>query len=219
MSKLYMSSLFVRLPSFLLPLELMSAYSSFTNGYHDLSLAIFYCYKKQTSDHISQEELCANDTNVTTDPPESKCKMVKIPKELFDMACEEVKPIREALCLLFLKVAFIFTLLFLVVFLTMQLHVDVKPVTKTIVAVFTGLFPKIVSKYCQLAFIFLTFSFHVFVCQSFPLIDPFIHSFVCLLVLLLVYPFFHSSLYSFVHSLTHLFVPSLIRSKIHSFID
>ena len=129
--------------------HLMSAYSSFTNGYHDLSLAIFYCYKKQTSDQISQEELCANDTNVTTDPSESKRKMVKIPKELFDMACEEVKPIREALCLLFLKVAFILTFLFLVVYLTMQLHVDVNFVTKTIVAVFTGLFPKIVSKYFE----------------------------------------------------------------------
>ena len=129
--------------------HLMSAYSSFTNGYHDLSLAIFYCYKKQTSDQISQEELCANDRNVTTDPSESKRKMVKIPKELFDMACEEVKPIREALCLLFLKDAFILTFLFLVVYLTMQLHIDVNFVTKTTVAVFTGLFPKIVSKYFE----------------------------------------------------------------------
>ena len=121
----------------------MSSYSSFSNMYHDLSLAIFNCYKKQ-SHQISHEGLC---TNVKTDPSKSKRNMIKIPKELFDMACEELKPIRETLCIFFLKVAFILSFVFLVFYLTMQLHVGLKPVTKTAVAFFTGLFPKVLSKY------------------------------------------------------------------------
>ena len=122
---------------------LMSSYSSFSNRYHDLSLAIFNCYKKQ-SHRISHEGLC---TNVKTDPSKSKRNVIKIPKELFDMACEELKPIRETLCILILKVAVISSFVFFVFYLTMQLHVGLKPVTKTAVAFFTGLFPKVFSTY------------------------------------------------------------------------
>ena len=63
------------------------------------------------------------------------------------MACEELKPIRETLCTLILKVAFISSFVFLVFYLTMRLHLGLKPVTKTAVAFFTGLFPKVLSKY------------------------------------------------------------------------
>ena len=122
---------------------LMSSYSSFSNRYHDLSLAIFNCYKKQ-SHRISHEGLC---TNVKTDPSKSKRNVIKIPKELFDMACEELKPIRETLCILILKVVVISSFVFFVFYLTMQLHVGLKPVTKTAVAFFTGLFPKVFSTY------------------------------------------------------------------------
>ena len=73
--------------------------------------------------------------------------VVKIPKDLFDMACEELKPVRESLCLLVFKVVFIASFLFLVFYLTMQLDFGVKHLAKTMVAVFTGLFPKIVSRY------------------------------------------------------------------------
>ena len=72
---------------------------------------------------------------------------MKIPKGLFDMACEELKPVRESLCLLVFKVVFIASFLFLVFYLTMQLDFGVKHLAKTMVAVFTGLFPKIVSRY------------------------------------------------------------------------
>ena len=72
---------------------------------------------------------------------------MKIPKGLFDMACEELKPVRESLCLLVFKVVFIASFLFLVFYLTMQLYFGVKPLTKTVVAVLTGLFPKIVRKH------------------------------------------------------------------------
>ena len=122
---------------------LISSYSSLSNRYHDLSVAIFNCYKKQ-SHRISHKGLY---TNVKTDPSKSKRNVIKIPKELFDMACEELKPIRETLCTLILKVAFISSFVFLVFYLTMRLHLGLKPVTKTAVAFFTGLFPKVLSKY------------------------------------------------------------------------
>ena len=75
--------------------------------------------------------------------------VVKIPKDLFDMACEELKPVRESLCLLVFKVVFIASFLFLAFYLTMELDFGVKPLTKTMVAVLIGLFPKIFSKYFE----------------------------------------------------------------------
>ena len=63
------------------------------------------------------------------------------------MACEELRPIRETLCIFFLKVAVILSFAFLAFYLTMRLHLGLKPVTKTAVAFFTGLLPKVLSKY------------------------------------------------------------------------
>ena len=124
---------------------LFSNYSSFTDRYHDLSLTIFNCYKKQF-DQTSHEEV---DINTTNNPSDDKQNggVVKIPKGLFDMACEVLMPIREALCLFFFKVVFISSFLFLVFYLTMQLDFGVKPLTKTMVAVLIGLFPRIICKY------------------------------------------------------------------------
>ena len=65
------------------------------------------------------------------------------------MACEMLMPIREALCLFCFTVVFISSFLFLVLYLTMQLEFGVKPLTKTMVAVLIGLFPKIVCKYFE----------------------------------------------------------------------
>ena len=126
---------------------LFSNYSSFTDRYHDLSLTIFNCYKKQT-DKISHEEV---DVNTTNNPYDDKHNdgVVKIPKGLFDIACEVLMPIREALCLFFFKVVFISSFLFIVFYLTMQLDFGVKPLTKTMVAVLIGLFPGIICKYFE----------------------------------------------------------------------
>ena len=127
---------------------LFSNYSSFTDRYHDLSLTIFNCYKKQT-DQISQEEVDINTTNNCSDDKHNGGG-VKIPKELFDMACEELKPVRESLSLLVFKVVFIASFLYVAFYLTMQLDFGVKPLAKTVVAVLIGLFPKIlISKYFE----------------------------------------------------------------------
>ena len=126
---------------------LLSNYSSFTDRYHDLSLTIFNCYKKQT-DQISHDEVDIDTTNNRSDDKHNG-RVVKIPKGFFDMACEELKPVRESLCLLVFKVVFIASFLFLVFYLTMQLDFGVKPLTKTVVAVLIGLFPKVFSKYFE----------------------------------------------------------------------
>ena len=126
---------------------LFSNYSKFTDRYHDLSLTIFNCYKKQT-DKISHEEVNINTTHIPSGDKHNG-GVVKIPKELFDMACEMLMPIREALCLFCFKVVFISSFLFLVLYLTMQLEFGLKPLTKTMVAVLIGLFPKIVCKYFE----------------------------------------------------------------------
>ena len=89
-----------------------------------------------------------NTTNNRSDD-EHNGGVVKIPKGLCDMACEELKPVRESLCLLAFKVVFIASFLFLAFYLTMQLDFGVKPLTKTVVAVLIGLFPKIFSKYFE----------------------------------------------------------------------
>ena len=89
------------------------------------------------------------DINTTNIPSDDKHNggVVKISKELFDIACEELKPVRESHGLLVFKVVFIVSFLFFVFYLTMQLYFGVKPLTKTVVAVLTGLFPKIVRRY------------------------------------------------------------------------
>ena len=91
------------------------------------------------------------DINTTKIPSDDKHNggVVKISKEIFDIACEELKPVRESLGLLVFKVFFIVSFLFFVFYLTMQLYFGVKPLTKTVVAVLTGLFPKIVRKYFE----------------------------------------------------------------------
>ena len=72
------------------------------------------------------------DINTTNIPSDDKHNggVVKISKELFDIACEELKPVRESLGLLVFKVVFIVSFLFFVFYLTMQLYFGVKIVRK-----------------------------------------------------------------------------------------
>ena len=72
------------------------------------------------------------DINTTNIPSDDKHNggVVKISKELFDIECEELKPVRESLGLLVFKVVFIVSFLFFVFYLTMQLYFGVKIVRK-----------------------------------------------------------------------------------------
>ena len=118
---------------------LWSIYSSLVNEYHDLSLIIFDFYKSER-DQISSEELCTEGSTNSTDDRDN---VLKIPKDLFDMACEELKPEREAVCLLLLKVILICTFIFLTFYVSMELDIDARPLAKTVLALCTGLIPKI----------------------------------------------------------------------------
>ena len=118
---------------------LWSIYSSLANEYHDLSLIIFDFYKSER-DQISSEELCTEGSTNSTDDTDN---VLKIPKDLFDMACEEFKPVREAVCLLLLKVILICTFIFLTFYVSMELDIDARPLAKTVLALCTGLIPKI----------------------------------------------------------------------------
>ena len=124
---------------------LWSIYNSFANKYHDLSLIIFDFYKSE-KDQISNEELelCREGSTNSTDDRDI---VLKIPKDLFDMVCEELWPVKEAVCLLLLKVILISTFIFLIFYLSMKLDIDVRPLAKTVLAFVMGLIPKIILAY------------------------------------------------------------------------
>ena len=131
---------------------LSNSYSSFTNKYQDLSLSLFKIYKTSCSRHdqISNEELHTEAVREVPPNPDKNGHVVRIPKELFDMACEELKmPIREGFCLLLFKVALILSFVSLTFMSIMRLHVGATPVTKALVTFFTGSFPKIVTIYFE----------------------------------------------------------------------
>ncbi len=127
---------------------LWSSYSSFTNKYQDLALALFKHYKKSRNDKC--ENTCLNKSQVQENIPiaiNSDHNMMRIPKELFHMACEELMPIREGVCIMILKVTTIVTFVLFVFSLTMLLNVGATPVMKALLTFLTGSFPKIVAIY------------------------------------------------------------------------
>ena len=125
---------------------LWSGYSSFKNKYHNLSLKLFKCYQKCRQDQISDEAAAMTTTNpIQAENTPSEGNVVKIPKELFDMACEELMPIREGVCKLVLKVFLILSFVFLAFFVIMGLEIDATPGMKALVTFFAGSFPKVVA--------------------------------------------------------------------------
>ncbi|XP_020601975.1 uncharacterized protein LOC110041051 [Orbicella faveolata] len=129
-----------------------SSYSSFTNKYQDLGLALFKHYKsyKKSRRHSQVTDMTINTDSLlknTQNAVGNKDNVMKIPRELFHMACEELMPIRESVCVLILKVALTVSFVFLVFSLTILLNVDATPVMRTLIAFLTGSFPKIVAMY------------------------------------------------------------------------
>ena len=134
---------------------LWSSYSSFTNRYQDLSLILFKCYKEHRRDRISNSE-----DVVTADPeagntesaestsnPNNKGNVITIPKDLFDMACEKLMPVRGSVCILLLKVILIVCFVFLVFLMIMKSKIEATPQMKAVLTFFTGSFPKIAEIY------------------------------------------------------------------------
>jgi len=72
---------------------------------------------------------------------------MKIPKELFCMACEELMPIRNNVCVLILKVTIIVSFVFLAFLTAMLIKVGATPVMKALLTFPTGIVLKIVAIY------------------------------------------------------------------------
>ena len=130
---------------------LWSSYSSFTNKYQDLGFALFKHYKPYKKSQRSQVTAMTLNTDPllenTQNAVGNKDNVMKIPKELFQMACEELMPIRESVCVLILKVGITVSFVCLVFSLTILLNVGATPVMRTLIAFLSGSFPKIVTMY------------------------------------------------------------------------
>ena len=122
-----------------------SSYSSFTNKYQDLAFALFKHYKK--SQDQNDRALNSTDQEQENIGAEYEDNLMKIPKELFCMACEEYMPIRDNVCVLVLKVTIIVSFVFLVFSIAMLNNVGATPVMKALLTFLTGIFPKIVAIY------------------------------------------------------------------------
>ena len=123
-----------------------SSYSSFTNKYQDLGLALFkhyQSYKKSRHSQVTDVNLLENTQNAAGD----KDIVMKIPKELFHLAYEELMPIRESVCVLILKVTIIVSFVLFVFSLVMLLNVSATPVMRALLTFLSGSLPKIVAIY------------------------------------------------------------------------
>ena len=127
-----------------------SSYNSFTTKYQDLALALFKHYKKSRSDKFFVKHMDANtdqvEGNVTVYIEDDE---MKIPKRLFQIACEELMPIREGLCKMIVKITIIASFVLLVFSIAMLRSAGANPVMKALSTFLTGLFPKIFSIYME----------------------------------------------------------------------
>jgi len=124
-----------------------SSYSSFTNKYQDLAFALFKQYKKSEDQNYDARLLNTTDQVQQNTGAEYDDNLIKIPKELFLMACEELMPIRDNVCKTVLWVTIIFSFVFLVFSIAMLSNVGATPIMKALFTVLTGILPKIVSIY------------------------------------------------------------------------
>ena len=123
-----------------------SSYSSVTNSYQDLAFALFKYYKKSRHDRFVAMAVSTDQVrlNITADFEDDE---MKIPKRLFHMACEELKPIREGVCKMILKITIIASFVLLAFSFIMLKSDDSTPFMKAILTFLTGSFPKITTIY------------------------------------------------------------------------
>ena len=124
-----------------------SSYSSFTEKYHELALALYDCYKDskrtQFQDVPSTSDQLLELPNNTRDLD----NVMAIPKELFRRACEERLPLREGVYKLILKITVIVSTVIIVFSWVTASSFDTTPLMKTLLAFLTFAFPKIVDIY------------------------------------------------------------------------
>ena len=121
-----------------------SSYSSFTEKYHELALALYDCYKDskrtQFQDVPSTSDQLLELPNNTRDLD----NVMAIPKELFGIACEELLPLREGVYKLILKITVIVSTVIIVFSWVTASSFDKTPLMKTLLAFLTFASPKIV---------------------------------------------------------------------------
>lgn len=124
-----------------------SSYSSFTEKYHELALALYDCYKDskrtQFQDVPSTSDQLLELPNNTRDLD----NVMAIPKELFVIACEERLPLREGVYKLILKITVIVSTVIIAFSWVTASSFDTTPLMKTLLAFLTFAFPKIVDIY------------------------------------------------------------------------
>lgn len=121
-----------------------NSYRSFTQKYQDQAAALFEQHD-QLTDRARKTGL--NMKHFTPDYGRTNDNVKRIPKELFDMACEKLMPIRESVCKMFLEASLSVLLVFLVFSVVMLLNAS--PMTIALLTFAVGLVPKIVTIYLE----------------------------------------------------------------------
>lgn len=121
-----------------------SSYSSFTKTYHDLALALFYYNKNSKQNQVKN---LLHNYDKMQKFPNTADNIMSIPKGLFDMACEELMPLREGICILILKITLLVSSALIVFSLALMFSFETTPLMKTLLTFLTLSFPKIVAIY------------------------------------------------------------------------
>ena len=125
-----------------------SSYSHFTKTYHELALALFYYNKNSRQNQVNYVPQNSNQLQKLPSTADTDHEnIMAIPKRLFDMACEELMPLREGVCILILKITVIVSSVLIVFFITLLSTSETTPLIKTLLTFLTLSFPKIVAIY------------------------------------------------------------------------
>ena len=123
-----------------------SSYSYFTKTYHELALALFYYNKNSRQNQVNFVPHNSNQLQKLPSTADNDLEnIMAIPERLFDMACEELMPLREGVCKLILKIILIVSSVLIVFTLTILSTSETTPLMKTLLTFLTLSSPKIVA--------------------------------------------------------------------------
>ena len=124
-----------------------SSYSSFTKTYHELALTLYDCYKGSKRTQSQDFPFTSDQMPKLPNNSHDLDNVIAIPKELFEMAREELSPLREGVSILILKITMIVSFVLIVFSLAMVSSFDTTPLVKTLLTFFTLSLSKIVAIY------------------------------------------------------------------------
>ena len=124
-----------------------SSYSSFTETYHELALALYDCHKDSTRTQVQDVPSTSDQLLELPNNTHDLDNVMVIPKELFGMACDKLLPLREGVYKLILKITVIVSTMFIVFSWVTASSFDTTPLMKTLSVFLTVAFPKIVDIY------------------------------------------------------------------------